>query len=78
LNRHGRLEIELPMLTLAESPFALAALERLPADPRAGELLRTLLRTASSLVPTASPPSAGGIRSRKNFNRRFSASSIQT
>jgi hypothetical protein len=26
---HGRLEVELPMLTLAESRFALAALERL-------------------------------------------------
>jgi hypothetical protein len=44
---HGRLEVELPMLTLAESRFALAGLERLPADPRAGDLLRTLLRRAS-------------------------------
>jgi hypothetical protein len=44
---HGRLEVELPMLTLAESRFALAALERLPADPRAGDLLRKLLRQAS-------------------------------
>lgn len=44
---HGRLEVELPMLTLAESRFALAALERLPADPQAAELLRTLLRKAS-------------------------------
>jgi hypothetical protein len=44
---HGRLEVELPMLTLAESRFALAALERLPADPRAGDLLRKLLREAS-------------------------------
>lgn len=47
---HGRLEVELPMLTLAESRFALAALERLPADPRAADMLRSLLRTAS---PTA-------------------------
>jgi hypothetical protein len=44
---HGRLEVELPMLTLAESRFALAALERLPADPRAADLLRTLLRKSS-------------------------------
>jgi hypothetical protein len=49
---HGRLEVELPMLTLAESRFALAALERLPADPRAGDLLRKLLREAS---PTTLP-----------------------
>lgn len=47
---HGRLEVELPMLTLAESRFALAALERLAADPQAGDLLRKLLRQAS---PTA-------------------------
>jgi hypothetical protein len=40
------------MLTLAESRFALAALERLPADPRAADLLRTLLRKAS---PTTLP-----------------------
>lgn len=44
---HGRLEVEIPALTLAESRFALAALERLPADPGAGALLRTLLRQAS-------------------------------
>ena len=44
---HGRLEVELPMLTLAEPRFALAALERLPVDPRAADLLRTLLRRAS-------------------------------
>lgn len=44
---HGRLEVELPALTLAESRFALAALERLPADPQAGDLLRKLLRRAS-------------------------------
>ena len=47
---HGRLEIEAPTLTLAESRFALAALERLPADPQAGDLLRKLLRQAR---PTA-------------------------
>ena len=47
---HGRLEIEATTLTLPESRFALAALERLPADPQAGELLRKLLRQAS---PTA-------------------------
>jgi hypothetical protein len=44
---HGRLEVEVPTLTLAESRFALAALERLPADPQAGDLLRRLLRRAS-------------------------------
>jgi hypothetical protein len=44
---HGRLEVEVVGLTLAESRFALAALERLPADPRAGEMLKTLLRRAS-------------------------------
>jgi hypothetical protein len=33
---HGRLEVELPMLTLAESRFALAALERLPDDEETG------------------------------------------
>ena len=44
---HGRLEVELPALTLAESRFALAALERLPADPQAGDLLRKLLQQAS-------------------------------
>lgn len=31
------------MLTLAESCFALAALEQLPADPQAGERLRKTL-----------------------------------
>jgi len=45
--RHGRLEVELPAPTLAESRFALAALERLPADPQAGDLLRKLLRRPS-------------------------------
>lgn len=49
---HGRLEVELPALTLAESRFALAALERLPADPGAADLLRRLLRRAS---PTLRP-----------------------
>ncbi len=44
---HGRLEVEVPTLTLAESRFALAALERLPADPQAAGLLRNLLRRAS-------------------------------
>jgi hypothetical protein len=45
------------MLTLAESRFALAALERLPADPRAADLLRTLLRKAR---PTSTRATAGG------------------
>jgi hypothetical protein len=49
---HGRLEVELPLLTLAESRFALAALERLPADAGAADLLRRLLRKAS---PTTLP-----------------------
>jgi len=44
---HGRPDVELPMLTLAESRFALAALERLPVDPQAAGLLRSLLRRAS-------------------------------
>jgi hypothetical protein len=44
---HGRLEIEAKTLTLAESRFALAALERLPADPQAADLLRKLLRQVS-------------------------------
>jgi hypothetical protein len=44
---HGRLEVETPTLSLAEARFALAALERLPADPRAADLLRGLLRKAS-------------------------------
>jgi uncharacterized protein with PIN domain len=50
---HGRLEIEAQALTLAESRFALAALERMPADPRTADLLRKLLRHAS---PTTLPP----------------------
>jgi hypothetical protein len=41
---HGRLEIEARSLTLAESRFALAALERLPRDPRLVDSLRRLLR----------------------------------
>jgi hypothetical protein len=44
---HGRLEVEVPTLTLAESRFALAALERLPADPGVADLLRRLLRHAT-------------------------------
>jgi hypothetical protein len=43
---HGRLELEAVTLTLAESRFALAALERLPEDPQAVEMLRRLLRDA--------------------------------
>jgi hypothetical protein len=35
-----------PLPTLAESRFALAALERLPADPQAADILRKLLRRA--------------------------------
>jgi hypothetical protein len=44
---HGRLEIEAKGLTLAESRFALAALERLPHDPQLADSLRRLLRQAS-------------------------------
>ena len=44
------------MLALAESRFALAALERLPADPQAADMLRKLLRTASE--PSARPGKA--------------------
>lgn len=44
---HGRLEIEAKSLTLAESRFALAALERLPKEPQLLESLRRLLRQAS-------------------------------
>jgi hypothetical protein len=46
LRWHGRLELEASTLTLEESQFALAALARLRVDPRAAELLRTLLRQA--------------------------------
>src|SRR5262245_36465488 len=49
---HGRFEIEASTLSLAESRFALAALERLPADRRAADMLRSLLREAS---PTSVP-----------------------
>jgi hypothetical protein len=41
-----QLEIEAQALTLAESRFALAALERLPADPAQADALRKLLRHA--------------------------------
>jgi hypothetical protein len=51
LRWHGRLLLEVPTLTMSEARFALAALERLPADPRATDMLRTLLRRAS---PTTS------------------------
>lgn len=44
---HGRLEMELPLLSLSESPFALAALERLRHDQESGNSLRKLLRRAS-------------------------------
>jgi hypothetical protein len=51
---HGRLELEAAMLTLAESRFALAALELLPVDPQAAEMLRRLLRQAKpTLVRTS-------------------------
>jgi hypothetical protein len=43
---HGRLELEAVTLTLAESGFALAVLERLPDDRQAVEMLRRLLRQA--------------------------------
>jgi hypothetical protein len=52
---HGRLEIEAKSLTLAESRFALAALERLPHDPQLADSLRRLLRRAS---PTTLRPIA--------------------
>ena len=42
---HGRLEVEVPLLTLAESQLALAALASLCADERdAVEILRRLVR----------------------------------
>jgi hypothetical protein len=44
---HGRLEIEARSLTLSESRFALAALQRLPHDPQLVESLRRLLRQAN-------------------------------
>jgi hypothetical protein len=45
---HGRLEVEASTLTLAESRFALAALERLPADPQAADMLRRLASEGES------------------------------
>ena len=45
LRWHGRLELEAPTLTLAESQLALAALASLPAEAEAVQaLLRRLLR----------------------------------
>jgi hypothetical protein len=46
---HGRLEIEARSLSLAESRFALSALERLPHDPQLADSLRRLLRRASPI-----------------------------
>jgi hypothetical protein len=43
---HGRFELEAATLTLAESRFALAELERLPADPQAVQMLGRLVRQA--------------------------------
>lgn len=58
LRWHGRLELEAPMLTLAESQLALAALAALCAgDREAVTILRRLLRRAS-------PVAAAAIRSR--------------
>ena len=50
---HGRLELEAPTLTLAESQFALAALAMLGKGQRdAVDLLRTLLmKVRPTLVP---------------------------
>src|SRR5579862_2819099 len=48
---HGRLEAEAKSLTLDESRFALAALERLPKDPQLVESLRRLLRQATPTMP---------------------------
>jgi hypothetical protein len=52
---HGRLETEAPVLTLAESQLALAALASLVAgDRHAIEVLRRLLRRVRpTLVPVA-------------------------
>src|SRR6059058_2940231 len=44
---HGRLEVETRLLTLADSRFALAALERLPHDPQLADSVRRVLRQAS-------------------------------
>jgi hypothetical protein len=50
---HGRLELELPILTLTESQLALAALASLCAgNPEGGAILRRLLRRVS---PAAVP-----------------------
>ena len=53
VRRHGRLELEAPTLTLAESQYALAALAMLGQGRReAVEVLRSLLRKACpTLVP---------------------------
>jgi hypothetical protein len=49
---HGRLELEAPTLTLAESQFALAALAMLgDGQQDACDHLRTLLEGAADLVP---------------------------
>lgn len=54
---HGRLETEAPLLTLAESQLALAALAMLCAGERSAvDVLRRLLRLARpTLVPRARP-----------------------
>lgn len=54
---HGRLETEAPLLTLAESQLALAALAMLCAGERAAvDVLGRLLRRARpSLVPRIDP-----------------------
>lgn len=49
LRWHGRLELENPTLSMAESRFALAVLERLKADARGYEMLKGLLHKASPL-----------------------------
>ena len=56
LRRHGRLELEAPTLTLAESQFALAALAVLCGGNRdAIGVLRRLLRNARpTLMPRVS------------------------
>lgn len=54
---HGRLETEAPLLTLAESQLALAALAMLCAGERgAVDVLRRLLRRARpTFVPSGDP-----------------------
>ena len=56
LRWHGRLELEAPTLTLAESQFALAALAALRGGNRdaIGVLRRLLLRVQPSLIPRVS------------------------